>query len=334
MPYQVVSHNHPDQRPKVGRVDHLVQEKEGPASIPVRINLHGKSFSFANKEEITEKLSFLKPYQNSIHSLVLVGSTAYNAQTNNSDIDIVIITTNGGHEKVCNFLFEKEIDESLNSGKHSQFEYTVLSSQQTEELFQISSPFAYSIRHGVILLDDGYLLMLRNKRFPLLPGKEYYTTCLYENIATPYYGLLKKLRSETREKGCSSSCCRKNRGCSGLQSAQVFSKLIMRMLYVTLPSRGMIPLTKRDVVTYAKKAYGSQGENVAGHIVSLLQDKRPSFCFDEFMLLKKFTVQLFREILSIIGLSSESRKIIADAARIARGDYHLIHSPAMKNCVI
>lgn len=333
MLHQTVSHTHPDPLPSVFLTDHLVQEKQRLARLPVRINLQSKTSSFADKGKITEKLSFLKPYQNSIHSLVLVGSTAYNAQTTHSDIDIVIITTKGGHEKVCNFLFEKEIDESLNCDKQSQFEYTVLSSQQTEELFQISSPFAYSIRHGVIISDDGYLLMLRNKRFPLLPGKEYYTTCLYENIATPYYGLLKKLRRETRENGCSPSCCRKNKGCNGLPSAQLFAKLIMRMLYVTLPSRGMIPLTKRDVVTYAKNAYGVQGETVAEQVVSLMQDKGVSFCFDEFTMLKKFTVQLFREILGIIGLGSEARKIITDAARLARGDFHLIHSPAMKNCV-
>ena len=110
--------------------------------------------------------------------------------------------------------------------------------------------------------------------------------------------------------------------------------MIMRMFYVTLPSRGMIPLTKGDVVSYAKKAYGTQGEDAANHVLSLLRDQRSSFCFDEFTMLKKLAVQLFREILSIIGNRSEVRKIIVDASKIARGDYHLIQSPAMKNCVI
>jgi predicted nucleotidyltransferase len=77
---------------------------------PVQLNLVRKDILNADREKIKRKLSFLKPYQNSIHSLVLVGSTAYNAQNSNSDIDIVIISTHGGHEKVCNFLFEKEIE--------------------------------------------------------------------------------------------------------------------------------------------------------------------------------------------------------------------------------
>lgn len=336
MLHQFVTHNHSNQRPTACRVDYFAKgrQRKQHTYTPAPIYLYEKTVPFATREAITEKLSFLKPYQNSIHSLILVGSTAYNAHTKNSGIDIVIITTTGGHEKVCNFLFEKEIDESLSGDKKSKFEYTVLSSQHTKKLFQISSPFAYSIRHGVILEDDGYLLMLRNKRFPLLPEKEYYTTCLYENIATPYYGMLKKLRSETKEKGCSSSCCRKTRGCQGLQSAQQFAKLIMSMFYVTLPSRGMIPLTKGDVVNYAKKAYGSQGEDVANHVLSLMRDKRSSFCLDEFTMLKKLAVQLFKEILSITGISDEVRKIIVDASRIARGDHQLIQNPAMKNCVI
>lgn len=336
MLHQVVTQNQLYHRPTACTADHLARgrQKKQHSYTPTAINVHEKALPFANREAITKKLSFLKPYQNSIHSLILVGSTAYNANTTNSDIDIVIITTTGGHEKVCNFLFEKEIDEALSGHEKSKFEYTVLSSQHTEKLFQISSPFAYSIRHGVIIEDDGYLLMLRNKRFPLLPEKEYYSTCLYENIATPYYGMLKKLRSETKEKGCSSSCSRKTHGCQGLQSAQQFAKLILSMFYVTLPSRGMIPLTKGDVVTYAKMAYGSHGESVAEYVVSLMRDNQPSFCFDEFKMLKKFAIQLFKEILSIIGFSKKTRAIIVDAARVAKGDFHLIDSPAMRNCVV
>jgi predicted nucleotidyltransferase len=303
-------------------------------AIPTPITWRSTTLPSADREAIINKLSFLKPYQNSIHSLVLVGSTAYGAQTSKSDIDMVIITTTGGHEKVCDAVIEKEIDEALDCGESSKFEYTVLSSRQTEKLFQISPPFAYSIRHGAVIQDDGYLLLLRNKRFPLLPGKKYYTTCLYENIATPYYGMLKKLQNETRKRGCSTLCRRKDSECEGLQTAHMFAKLIMRMLYVTLPSRGMIPLTKAEVIIYAKKAYGSQGENVAKQVVSLMRDKQSSFCFDEFKMLKKFAVQLFKEILNVIGMKKNVRDIIRDAARVAKGDYHLIDNNAMRNAVI
>jgi hypothetical protein len=264
----------------------------------------------------------------------VVGSTAYNAHTGFSDIDIVIITTTAGHAQVCECVIEKEIEESMLGGKGINFEFTVLSAAQTQKLFEMSSPFAHSIRQGVIVRDDGYLLLLRIKRFPLHPEKEYYTTCLQENIAASYYGMLKKLQSETRKRGCSPSCRKKYGECEGLKPAHMFAKLIMRMFYVTLPSRGMVPLTKADVITYAKKAYGSQGENVVEQVVSLLRDEGSSFCFDEFRILKKFAVQLFREILGIIGLSRDVRDIIVDASRLTRGDYHRIQTPAMKNCVM
>lgn len=286
------------------------------------------------KEKTKIKLSFLNPYQNFIHSLILVGSTAYNVQTVNSDIDIVVVTTQEGHEQVCNFLFEKELDESLNGGSSSNIEYTVLASEHVEKLFQMSSPFAYSIRHGVVIRDDGFLLQLANTRYPVLPKQEYYTSCLYENIATPYFGLLKDIQKQVKEKRCSCSCGRKNKGCRGLLSAQLFAKLVLQMLYVTLPSRGMIPLTKGDVIAFARIAYGSSGENVAKHTVMLMQEKRSTFCFDEFADLKKFAVQLFKEILNLAGLSSKVRNILVDAARIAKKDFQSINDPSMKNCVM
>lgn len=108
----------------------------------------------------------------------------------------------------------------------------------------------------------------------------------------------------------------------------------MQMLYVTLPARGMIPLTKDDVVAYAQMVYGPQGRDVAKYAVSLMRKKCSTFCFDEFTVLKKFAVLLFKEILNAAGLSSKVRDIIADAARIARKDFHSINNPSLKNCVI
>jgi len=265
---------------------------------------------------------------------VVVGSTAYSTQTENSDVDIVIITTPGGHEKICNIVFEKEIEAALSSAESRSFEYTVLSSEQLQKLFQIASPFAYSIRYGAIIQDDGYLLLLRNRRFPVLPTKEYYASSLYEYIATPYYGTLKKLQQNIKEKGCTESCSRKSSGCEGLQPVYVFANLIMRMFYVTLPSRGMIPLTKADVVSYAKTAYGSQGEKVAEQVIQLMRSRRPTLCFVESRILKKFAVNLFREILGIIGFETDVRNIIKDAVRVARGDYQLISNRSLRNCVL
>ena len=141
MLHQAVTHNQSHQPLTACQIHQFpleIQEKK-QETVPTSVNLRDRTLPYADRNAIKDKLSFLKPYQNSIHSHILVGSTAYNAHTKNSDIDIVIITTNGGYEKVCNFLFEKEIDESLSSDEKSKFEYTILPSQQTEKLFQISS---------------------------------------------------------------------------------------------------------------------------------------------------------------------------------------------------
>lgn len=289
---------------------------------------------FRAVRKIGRKLSFLDPYQHFIHSLVLVGSTVYNVHSADSDIDIVVITTPKGHEPVCNFLFERELDESLNGEHGSNIEYTVLAPDHAEKVFQLASPFAFSIRHGAVIRDDGFLHRLRTKKFPVLPGDEYYTDCLYEKIASPYFGLLKKIQAESKENKCSAACSRREKGCRGLLSAQLFAKLVVQMLYVTLPSKGMIPLTKDDVIAYARMAYGSQGESLARESVRLMRDKRSTFCFSEFTLLKKFAVLLFKEILNTAGLNSKVRSILFDAARMTRKEFDSINNPSLKNCVV
>lgn len=291
-----------------------------------------KPFHAARKME--RQLSFLEPYQDLIHSLLLVGSTVYKAQSTNSDVDIVIVTKPEGHEPICNFLFERELDESLQGKCTSNIDYTVLAPEHTEKLFQVSSPFAYSIRHGAVIWDDGFLRRLKTKNNPRLPAKEYYTDCLYEKIAAPYFGLLKKIQAEAKEYKCSPGCTRKAKGCGGLLSAQLFAKLVVQMLYVTLPSKGMIPLTKNDVVAYARIAYGSWGESVARESLRLMRSKNSTFCFSEFATLKKFAVLLFKEILKTAGLSHKVRTILFDAARMTRKEFHSISNPSLKNCVL
>ena len=119
-----------------------------------------------------------------------------------------------------------------------------------------------------------------------------------------------------------------------MQSAQVFANLIVKMLYVTLPARGMIPLTKNDTISFVKIAYGDKGEMVVKDVLSLLREKRTSFCFDEYKPFKEFAVQLYKEILNFTGLDRKVRDILADAARIAKQDYTAISNPSMKNCVV
>ncbi|MCL7487229.1 MAG: nucleotidyltransferase domain-containing protein [Desulfobulbaceae bacterium] len=302
-------------------------------SSPVPTPLHVNDLSCSAREKIAEKLSFLEPVEKYIHSLVVVGSAAYGIQGPDSDIDLVIITTTGGHEKVCELLFEKEIEESLDRGGKTEFECTILSSGDTKKLFQASSPFAYSIRYGAILRDDGYLLLLRGGRYPLLPQKEYYRTCLFEKILTPYYTALREFRRQNVAKD--SSACRLNRRIGrGLSPAEMFAQVIVCMLYVTLPSRGMMPLTKNDIVSYAQRAYGTDAEKLASRILDIVRGNAPMSYADECRRLKNFAVQLFKEILHLVIIDHDVRIMIADAAKIAGKTYDSIRNSAMKNCVV
>jgi predicted nucleotidyltransferase len=294
--------------------------------------LHAGGLAFSVREQIEQKLSFLAPVDTYIHSLVVVGSAAYGVQKPGSDIDLVIITTAGGYEKVCEVLFEKEIEESLAKGGKSEFECTVLSAGDTENLFTISSPFAYSIRYGAVIRDDGYLLLLRSRRYPLRPTQEYYRTCLFEKILTPYYTALKEFRNQTQRD--SPAGWLNNPIGRGFSPAQLFAQLILRMLYITLPARGMMPLTKSDIVAYAQRIYGTDAEKIASLVLSLVRSNQPFIYLEECARLKKFAVLLFKEILRIVDIDHDIRAMIADASRIARKTYDSIQHRAMRNCVV
>ena len=139
-------------------------------------------------------LSFLSQRRRDIHSIVLVGSAAYGADVNGSDIDVVVICGDRGHEAVLEIVCERELAESLQGEQERKYEYTVLSASQAEEQFRMASPFAQSIRHGVVLADDGYLRSLFNAGHPQRPGRQYVMTALSDTITVQYYGSLEALK--------------------------------------------------------------------------------------------------------------------------------------------
>ncbi len=299
-----------------------------------RLIQHHETISNTDKSAIANRLTFLEPCRNLVHSIVIVGSTAYDTKTAGSDTDIVIISTPSGLERVCGALIEAKINACEYATEQEEYtEHIVLSTSQIEELFQTGSPFGYSIRHGKIIRDDGYLLGLFERMNPGLPGRTYYLTSLFENIAVPFYESFAKFEGEIKKRSCSSSCCNNNHDCGGLYQAQTLAKVIMRMLYVTLPARGLMPLTKSDVATYAEQFYGADECSAVKSVISIMRNKIPSLYFDEFRTLKKFAIQLFREILSNVGIDREVLGIIADAGKISRRDYHLVNNSALKACV-
>jgi hypothetical protein len=303
--------------------------RQAPSSFS--IPLHRGCLDHIVRHHIEEELRFLEPLARSIHSLVVVGSAAYGIQGPDSDIDLVIIATARDHGKVCDVLFAGEIEAALAGGK-AEFEFTVLSAADAENLFKTSSPFAYSIRYGTVLRDDGYLGMLRSRKYPRRPTPEYARTCLFEKIMTPYYTALREFHVERKKRNSGGNCLNVP-GERGSSLEQLLARVIMHMLYVTLPSRGMMPLTKSDVVAYARKAYGLDAEKVVGRAVALVRGNPPGFV-EEWIRLKQFAVQLFKEVLRLVGVDHHVRTMIADASKIAGISYDSVRNGAMRTCVL
>ncbi|NOY65038.1 MAG: hypothetical protein GXO97_06565 [Nitrospirae bacterium] len=285
------------------------------------------------RREIERELEFLKPILKDLHSMVVIGSSAYGINEDNSDIDIVIIARKDGFERVRDMVFEHEIDLSL-KGDRKKKEFIVLGPDYTEEMFRLSSPFSFSIRYGVILKDDGYLKSLFKKYHPALPERSYYFKAFYEYVAIQYYGSLTNLEKNIKGKGCSRECCSRKADCSGLDNVEMFLKVILRMLYLTLPAKGYIPLTKKDLIQYVRNLYGREWALGIEEIVNLSRTSPQTLYYDQYIKLKPIATGLFRETIDILGKKAEVIKVLRDAASMVRGQYSKIEDRFFKECVI
>ncbi len=285
------------------------------------------------RKEIEREMAFLSPYLNDIHSIVVIGSSAYSLNEDDSDIDIAIISRKRGFERVRDAVFEHEIDLSLKK-EPMKSEFIVLEPDYTRELFQISSPFSFSIRYGRVLWDDGYLQGILKKYQASLPSPEYYFKAFYEYVATQYYGSLTRMERDIKERNCSTDCCKDKKNCEGHTPVDMFLKVILRMLYITLPAKGYIPLTKRDIVQHVERIYGRNRAEVVEEIITLSRRSTKALYYDQYLRLKPVATSLFRETLEILGRKAEVTRVLRDAANMVRGNYQKIQDRAFRECVI
>jgi predicted nucleotidyltransferase len=283
--------------------------------------------------EVRAQLSAVEGLRNSLHSIVVVGSAAHGTRGPGSDIDVVLICTDRGYEAVQSALCEREIADAL-AGRDRTAEFTVLGPADARRLFKLASPFAFALRYGRVLEDDGFLRSLTAASSPAAPGKRYGLTALYEQIVVPYYGSFRELQASARSRGCSSNCCRSRADCPGLASTDMPAKVILRMLYVTLPSRGYMPLTKGDVITFTGRAYGAENAAIVEQAVSRSRTGTSAFSYAEYEAIKRLAGMLFREILGIVGSTAAVRRVLADGARIMQGDFGQVKDRKLRACVL
>jgi len=293
---------------------------------------HGR-ISPADLQALRKRLAFLDAHEADIHSVVVVGSTAYGLRDPGSDIDIVIIATDGEADRVREFLFEREIDDAMAPRPGmADFDFTVLAEKEVEQLYATRNPFSAVIGLGIVLRDDGFLEGRGHTSLPDFPSREYYFKTLYENVACQYLGALRSLETESREKGCTATCCRDRSNCPGLSPPDTLRRTVMRMLYATLPARGYLPLTRSDALVFAEEVYGEGREESPKGALAVLASREKTFYFSDYLLLKGLARVLFRELLRLVGIDREVRRVLSDARNLVHGRYMKIRDRALRGC--
>lgn len=264
---------------------------------------------------IKELPSFLEEQREKAHSIVLIGSTVFGLDEEGSDIDIVVICKEEYHKEVSHALHKRMM------GEEFKVQYTIYKPSHIERIFMIGSPFANSIRNGVVLKDDGYLKgLLTNKEFPLKPTREYYLETLKDIVGLRYYFPIIDIERQIREDHGPGGICTKTSKCQGHAPGDILAIGIFRMLYITLPYRGYKLLSKADVTKYAGEIYGIKTFDVLNRCIELLRQDRWRVTVEEYRLLKPFAVKIFRECLRIVdsGKNGDMLKELKDSARSAR----------------
>ena len=279
------------------------------------ISLPSLPSTAANPALSEQVVSFLEKQREKVHSIVLIGSTVYGLAEEGSDIDIVVICKEDHYEEVSRALHGSETDEEL------KIQFTIYKPSHVEKIFIIGSPFANSIRNGVVLKDDGYLKdLLKKKKFPLKPTPEYYLEAFKEIIGLRYYFPIIDIERQIREDHGREGICTKTGNCQGHAPGDILATGILRMLYITLPYRGYMPLSKAEVLKLAAEIYGEKTLDALNKSVELIRGDRWGVTLDEYRLLKPFAVKLFVECLRIVDArkNRDILKELRDSARAAR----------------
>lgn len=311
----------------------LYDRRTGDVSLPVV-----RSHSLAGKdrvEEMEKELSFLRPYRSLLHAIVLVGSSVYGKASRNSDRDVVLICKKKGYNTVREVVFQKEIDEQFEDrGNNIKMEFTVLNEKLVRDEFRDSSPFSYSLRYGLRLYSDGFLERIESSCKAGLPTRRYIIRALYNGILTQYYGSLKDLSRDIRRAHSFSGACAQRGVCLGHGPAERLLNVIIKMLYITLPVHGYMPLTKTDVVYFAQRVYGDETAAVIEDVVNMVRADVKEISESQYHRLRKLSTGLFLEIVQYAGFSVEIKNLIKDVLCMKRGEYQRIKNPAYRNCII
>lgn len=289
------------------RTTGLTQKQFGRRIIPAR------EPGYAIRDILDSEMPFLLSIIDDLHSMVLVGSGAFDQLEAGSDTDIVIIPENDRYEKVADALLDRAIQVHYKKGMMN-VEYTPLDISQTERHFRTGSPFAFALRQGIVLWDDGLLKRLVCDNGSV-PHSRYYLDAFRDSVVFQYFGTLNWFDVEVnRDHGLNGRCSRAGR-CLGHSPADNLARVIMNMLYVTLPLNGHMPLMKKDVLTFSAVVYGRRIAEIVGNVIRIKRHGTRSIDFDTYADLKALAARLFEEILSMEEIRDEAGVILKEAQR-------------------
>lgn len=261
---------------------------------------------------VREIKAILDSYGRSIHSLVLFGSYAMGKATPQSDIDFLVLLKSGEEaRRLRKILFDFKVA----LGNESQGEVAVeiqivdLDEQEIEQIFKLSTPLAHALRHGVVIRDNGWFQKLLLRPYPGWPTRKAAVMAFTRWIVWQYYRCAIDLKREIRKDHGPQGICARTGRCTGHYSGDILARVISRMLYVTLPARGFLPLCKSEAGKMAVKAYGPRVLTPVSLVIDVLRDDR-AITYDEFRVMMPFARELFRECLRICGPGD--RKVIEE----------------------
>jgi predicted nucleotidyltransferase len=259
---------------------------------------------------IREIKAFLESYRKWVHSLVMFGSYALGKAGCHSDVDfLVLLKAVEKVRKIRRILFDFKL--SLGNANESrapvEIQIVDFDEKGIEHVFELSTPLAHAARHGVVIQDDGWFKTLLSRPYPKWPTKEGSIVAFTRWIVWMYYRCAINLKREMLADHGPEGMCTHNGKCMGHFSGDFLARVISRMLYVTLPERGFLPLCKPEAVKMAVEVYGKSSWRSVALAMNVLRKDR-AITYHEFQVMMPFARRLFRECMRICG--PKNRRVI------------------------
>ncbi|MDL1962228.1 MAG: nucleotidyltransferase domain-containing protein [Deltaproteobacteria bacterium] len=252
---------------------------------------------------IREIKSFLESYRKWVHSLVLFGSYALGQVASRSDVDFLVLLKRGDKvRRIRSVLFDFKLNLGSDYEGKAPVEIQIVDFDEKgiEHVFELSTPLAHAVRHGVVIRDDGWFKTLLSRPYPKWPTKEAALEAFTRWIVWQYYRCAVDLKREMLADHGPDGLCTKNGKCMGHFSGDILARVISRMLYVTLPERGFLPLCKPEAVAMALEVYGRDVCRPVALAMDVLRKDR-AITYQEFRVMFPFARSLFRECIRICG---------------------------------